>query len=43
MVAFALVSGSQKSALDIQGKMIDFFLENCSEQIVEIERYLDKY
>jgi len=43
MVAFALVSESQKSALDIQGKMIDFFLDNCPEEIVEIERYLDKY
>lgn len=43
MVAFALVSESQRSALDIQGKMIDFFLENCSEEIVEVGRYLDKY
>ncbi len=43
ILAFTLVSESQKSALDLQGKMIDFFLENCAEEIVEIERYLNKY
>lgn len=43
IVAFTLVSESQKTALDLQGKMIDFFLENCAEEIVEVERYLHKY
>jgi len=43
ILGFAFVSGSYRLAESIEGKMIAYIEDNCEDEIVDIDSYIEKF
>jgi uncharacterized protein YlxP (DUF503 family) len=42
-VGFSFVSGSHSHGESIEGKMMDYIRDNCEDEIVDVESYIEKF
>lgn len=42
-VGFSFVTGSYKQGESIEGKMMEYIRDNCEDEIVDVESYVEKF